>query len=132
MARADFDDVHITGTDIYGLLDRAWGMGGSDWEIGMDVLSGDWAVQDDGAAEEPQFTGLWQRDVSGNAVAVIGVPVPNQDINARMKLTSYAVSQQGAWFGLLARYVDARTQRLGVIVPLPAARLMRTPPLEAP
>ena len=25
-----------------------------------------------------------------------------------MKLTSYAASQQGAWFGLLARYVDAR------------------------
>jgi len=108
MARADFDDVHMTGTDIYGLLDRAWGMGGSDWEIGMDVLSGDWAVLDDGDPENAYQTGLWQRDVSGNAVAVVGVPVPNQDIYARMKLTSYAASQQGAWFGLLARYVDAR------------------------
>ena len=108
MARADFDDVHMTGTDIYPLFEREWGQGGQNYEIGLDVLSGDWAVQDDGDAEEPQFTGLWQRDTSGNAVAVIGVPVPNQDINARMRLTAYAASRQGAWFGLLARYVDAQ------------------------
>ena len=25
LARADFDDVHVTGTDIYALLDREWG-----------------------------------------------------------------------------------------------------------
>ena len=106
MARADFDDVHITGTDIYGLLDRCWSQ--SDYDIGLDVLSGDWAVLDDGDPENSSLTGLWQLDTSGNAVAVIGVPVPNQDINARMKLTSYAASQQGAWFGLIARYVDAR------------------------
>ena len=108
MARADFDDVHITGTDIYPLFEREWGPGGQNYEIGLDVLSGDWAVQDDGDAEEPQFTGLWQRDTSGSAVAVIGVPVPNQDISARMRLTAYAASRQGAWFGLLARYVDAQ------------------------
>ena len=106
MARADFDDVHITGTDIYGLLDRFWSQ--SDYDIGLDVLSGDWAVLDDGDPENSSLTGLWQLDTSGSAVAVIGVPVPNQDINARMKLTSYAASQQGAWFGLIARYVDAR------------------------
>jgi hypothetical protein len=108
MARADFDDIHIRGTDIYSLFERYWGAYGSDYEIGMDVVSGDWAVLDDGDPENSTLTGLWQRDTSGNAVAVIGVPVPNQEINASMKLTSYAASQQGAWFGLLARYVDAR------------------------
>jgi hypothetical protein len=108
MARADFDDVHLTGTDIYSLFERQWGFGGSDYEIGMDVLSGDWAVLDDNDPENSSQTGLWQRDSSGNAVAVIGEPVPNQDITARMNLTSYAASSQGAWFGLLARYVDAR------------------------
>jgi hypothetical protein len=107
MARADFDDVQVTGTDLYALFEREWGYAGSDQEIGMDVLSGDWAVLDDGDPENSALTGLWQRDSSGNAVAVIGVPVPNQDIVARMRLTSYAASAQGAWFGLLARYVDA-------------------------
>jgi hypothetical protein len=108
MARADFDDVHVGGTETYSLFERAWGFSGSDYEFGMDVLSGDWAVLDDGDPENSSLTGLWQRDTSGNAVAVIGVPVQNQEVNARMKLTSYAASQQGAWFGLLARYVDAR------------------------
>jgi hypothetical protein len=108
LARADFDDVHLTGTDIHVLLDREWGQTGSEYEIGMDVLSGDWAVLDDGDPENVSQTGLWQRDASGSAVAVIGVPVPNQDISARMRLTGYAASQQGAWFGVLARYVDAR------------------------
>ena len=108
MARADFDDVHIGGTERYSLFERYWGFAGSDHVIGLDVSSGDWAVLDDNDPENASLTGLWQRDTSGSAVAVIGVPVPNQEINARMKLTSYAASQQGAWFGLLARYVDAR------------------------
>ena len=62
-------------------------------------------VSDD---EESYLDGLAQRDTSGNAVAIIGTPVPNQDINARMRLDAFATSQQGAWFGLLARYIDAR------------------------
>ncbi len=57
---------------------------------------------------ESCLNGLSQRDTSGNAVAVIGTPIPNQEINARIRLDSFAASQQGAWFGLLARYVDAR------------------------
>jgi hypothetical protein len=113
LARADFDDVHVTGTDIYGLFDREWGQ--SDYEMGMEVLSGDWAVLDDNDPENSQLTGLWQRDTSGSAVAVVGLPVPNQDIGARMRLTTYAASQQGAWFGLLARYVDARNHYYATI-----------------
>jgi hypothetical protein len=108
LSRADFDDVHVSGTDPYGLFGRSWGYGGSDYQIDMDVLSGTWEVRTDNDPENESQTGLWQDDTSGSAVAVIGIPVPNQDVNARMKLISFGTSQQGAWFGLLARYVDSR------------------------
>ena len=45
LARADFDDVHVAGTDEYVLLfSREYGFGGSDYESGLDELSGDWEV----------------------------------------------------------------------------------------
>ena len=108
MARADFDDVHVAGTDEYLLFSREYGFGGSDYESGLDELSGDWQVIEVSDGEESYLDGLAQRDSSGNAVAIIGTPVPNQDVNARMRLDAFAASQQGAWFGLLARYIDAR------------------------
>jgi hypothetical protein len=51
---------------------------------------------------------LSQLDTSGSALAFIGTPVENQDVSARVRLDSFAASQQGAWFGLFARYVDPR------------------------
>jgi hypothetical protein len=108
LARADFDDVHVAGTDEYLLFSREWGFGSSTFESGLDELSGDWQVIEVSDSEESYLDGLAQRDTSGNAVAIIGTPVPNQDIYARMRLDAFAASQQGAWFGVLARYVDAR------------------------
>jgi hypothetical protein len=108
LARADFDDVHVAGTDVYLLFDREWGFGGSDYEIGMQELSGDWQVMEVSDDEESYLDGLAQRDTTGSAVAIVGTPVPNQELGARMRLDSYAASGQGAWFGLLARYVDAQ------------------------
>jgi hypothetical protein len=108
LARADFDDVHVTGTDEYLLFSREYGYGGSDDESGMNELSGDWVVLEGGDEENSYLTGLSQRDASGSAVAIIGTPVPNQDVNARMRVDAFAASQTGAWIGLLARYVDAR------------------------
>jgi hypothetical protein len=108
-ARADFDDVHVAGTDAYvPLFTREYGFAGYSSESGLDELSGDWEVTESCDEESCWLNGLSQRDTSGNAVAVIGTPVPNQEINARVRLDSFAASQQGAWFGLLARYVDAR------------------------
>jgi len=108
-ARADFDDVHVAGTDEYvPLFGREYGFAGDDYESGLDELSGDWNIDelcDEGGC---WLEGLAQRDTSGNAVAVIGTPIPNHEINARVRLDSFAASRQGAWFGLLARYVDAR------------------------
>jgi len=108
-ARADFDDVHVAGSDEYvPLFQREYGPAGESYESGLHELSGDWVVQEFCDEEGCSLNGLAQRDTSGNAVAVIGTPIPNQEINARMRLDAFAASQQGAWFGLLARYVDAR------------------------
>ena len=109
LARADFDDVHVAGTDEYvPLFSREYGFTGFSYESGLNELSGDWEVRESCDEESCWLDGLSQLDTRGDAVAVIGTPVPNQDINARVRLDSYAASQQGAWFGLLARYVDAR------------------------
>ncbi|HEY5760148.1 MAG TPA: hypothetical protein VIU34_30205 [Steroidobacter sp.] len=109
LARADFDDVHVAGTDEYvPLFTREYGFGGYSYESGLNELSGVWEVTETCDEESCWLNGLSQRDTSGNAVAVIGTPIPNQEINARVRLDSFATSQQGAWFGLLARYVDAR------------------------
>jgi hypothetical protein len=108
-ARADFDDLHVAGTDEYvPLFTREYGFSSYELESGLDELSGDWEIPESCDSQGCWRTGLYQRDTSGNAVAVIGTPVPNQEINARVRLDAYAASQQGAWFGLLARYVDAR------------------------
>ena len=108
-ARADFDDVHVAATDDYvPLFAREYGFTGSDYESGLDELSGDWNIEERCDEGGCWLMGLAQRDTSGDAVAVVGTPVPNQEINARVRLDSYAPLQQGAWFGLLARYVDAR------------------------
>ena len=108
-ARADFDDVHVAGTDEYvPLFAREYGFTGYSYESGLHELSGDWDIRESCDEENCWLNGLSQRDTSGNAVAVIGTPVPNQEVNARVRLDAFAASSQGAWFGLLARYVDAR------------------------
>ena len=107
MSRADFDDVHVAATDLYGLFHRAWGYSGTDSSRGLDELSGEWQVEEVIDGPESYLTGLEQRDASGNARAVIGTPVPNQQLTARMRVDSFGAAPQSAWVGLLARYVDA-------------------------
>jgi len=107
-ARADFDDMHVAAAEEYGLFFREYGFGSSDNDSGLDELSGTWDVIEVSDGEESYLDGLAQWDSSGSAVAIIGTPVPNQELNARMRLDAFAASQQGAWFGLLARYVDER------------------------
>jgi hypothetical protein len=71
----------------------------------LPTVGGNWQVQLD---EQDYSHRLSQLDTSGSALAFIGTPVENQDVSARVRLDSFGASQQGAWFGLLARYVDAR------------------------
>jgi len=107
LARADFDDLHVAATEPYSLFERRYGITGVDRESGMHELSGTWEVGEGGDEENQFLTGLAQLDASGNAVAIIGTPVANQEINARMRVDAFAPSGTGAWVGLLARYVDA-------------------------
>jgi hypothetical protein len=107
LARADFDDLHVAATEPYSLFERRYGITGVDRESGMHELSGTWEVGEGGDEENQFLTGLAQLDASGNAIAVIGTPVANQDINATMRVDAFAPSGTGAWVGLLARYVDA-------------------------
>ena len=111
LARADFDDVHVAGTDPYLLFSREYGFGGDDYESGLDEISGDWQVIEVSDGEESYLDGLAQRDTSGNAVAIIGTPVPNQDINARMRLDAFAASQTGRLVRL-AGEIHRRAQSL--------------------
>ena len=108
LARADFDDVHVAGTRcVPAVRARVRASAASDYESGLDELSGDWEVLEVSDEEESSLDGLAQRDTSGDALAVIGTPVPNQDIIRAHARRCVRASQQGAWFGLLARYVDA-------------------------
>ena len=90
------------------LFERGYGVTGNDRESGMHELSGTWEIREEGDEEVQYLTGLSQLDASGNAIAVIGTPVANQDINATMRVDAFAPSGTGAWVGLLARYVDAQ------------------------
>jgi len=63
-------------------------------------LGGNWEITGEADPE-----GLSQTDPGVLAFAYNGVPVGDQVIRANIRLGSYAPSA-GAWFGLLARYVD--------------------------
>jgi hypothetical protein len=109
--RADFDDVQVSATDYYPyeLFSREWeGIGGSDRKSDLDEVGGHWQVREVGDEEVQAGSGLEQTDSSGSATAIGGTPVANVDIDTFMRVESFAPSQTGAWFGLLARYIDAR------------------------
>jgi hypothetical protein len=115
LARADFDDVHVAGTDQYLLFERDYGFGGSDYTSDLDELSGNWQVLEVSDEEESYLNGLAQSNTSGDARAVIGTPVANQELTTRMRVDAYNASPSGAWVGLLARYVDANNHYYATI-----------------
>jgi hypothetical protein len=71
----------------------------------MTEVGGNWQVQVDTSGAP---VSLSQTDASGSALAFIGTPVENQEIFSVARVDSYGSSQTGAWFGFLARYVDAQ------------------------
>jgi hypothetical protein len=110
-ARADFDDVHVASTGKHGLFSRDWGYWGNDWEVDLTTVGGDWQVPYQEAEEEEgdgYRLGLKQLDLSGDARAFIGTPVANVDMATNVRLDAFGAAPRSAWFGLLARYVDAR------------------------
>jgi hypothetical protein len=104
-ARADFDNVFAAPTSSYTLASMDFsdpnGSGkpftteGGKWEL----------VEQDNYPD----VAFGQTSTEGNARAWIGTPTGDQVVHTKAKLASYASSSQGAWFGLLARWVDART-----------------------
>jgi hypothetical protein len=110
LARSDFNNVLVSPTDqYYPLFSRIYGRDGYDAESGLQELSGTWTnryVCED--EDHCRYSGLSQTDTSGNAFAVNSTALTSQAIGAIVRLDAHAPSQQGAWFGLLARFVDER------------------------
>jgi len=101
-ARADFDNVYASPTRPINLNYNDWvfywyGYGRPFTEIG-----GTWYIT---GQNEPE--GLSQTTTTGLALAVNGVATDDQEITAHIRLDSFA-TPSGAWFGLLARYLDER------------------------
>jgi len=104
-ARADFDNVYASPTAPFNLtfrdfhdipLARPFTQQGGHWDFSEIPGSG-------------ELAGWAQFDTSGDARAFIGTPTDDQSINARVRLDVFNSSPAGAWFGLLARYVNAGT-----------------------
>jgi hypothetical protein len=105
-ARADFDNVYASPTAPYNLAYKDY----------TDVFDpgrpftregGTWDFSELPGSSE--LAGLSQFSTAGDARAYIGTPTNDQSVEARVRLDTYNSSPQGAWFGLLARFVDART-----------------------
>ena len=105
-ARADFDDVHVAATpEAVILLEKDYLKDGGDNTRPMTEVGGNWQVQQN---ESGDPVALSQTDAGGDARSFTGTPVENQEITSVARLDAYGSSQTGAWFGFLARYVDAR------------------------
>ena len=104
-ARADFDDVHVAATNPMSLLTKNYAAFGSIRGREFTEIGGNWEILLD---EEGNHQALAQLNANGNALAVIGIPVANQQITSVARIGSFNSSQTSSWFGLLARYVDSR------------------------
>ncbi len=100
-ARADFDNLYVSPTQERSLFAKGYS-GSPDFGRPFTRIGGTWI--------EPSAGGqhLKQTDTDGLALAIAGVPVTDQRVVASMRLDSYGSTQSAPWFGLLARYVDAR------------------------
>ena len=110
--RADFDDVRFTATDPITLAVKDADSYGFDFGRPFTERGGNWQVQQ---GEEGEAIAVSQLDVGGYALATLGTPVESQDITSAVRLDAFGGSDQAAWFGLLARYVDASTYYYAVI-----------------
>jgi hypothetical protein len=103
-ARADFDNVYVGSTAPFNVARKDF----SGFENGRDFTyqGGTWELIDQPGL--PEDVAFGQTSTAGDARAFVGATLADQEIRARMRLESYGASPNGAWFGLLARYIDAR------------------------
>ncbi|HEU5134519.1 MAG TPA: hypothetical protein VFU13_05185 [Steroidobacteraceae bacterium] len=99
-ARADFDNVYASPTAPLNVNFNDWVFYWFGFGRPFTELGGQWEIT---GQQDPE--GMSQTTTTGLALAYNGVATENQVITANMRLDSFA-APSGAWFGLLARYVD--------------------------
>lgn len=104
-ARADFDNVFAGSTLGYTMASMDFG-DLNDAGKPFTTAGGHWTWVEQNGDPDVAFG---QTSTAGNARAWIGTPTGDQVVHAKAKLESYGSSSQGAWFGVLARWVDTRT-----------------------
>jgi hypothetical protein len=109
-ATADFDDVHVSATPDLQLLRNLYVPDGdfvlNDDDVSpFDTIGGDWQLRHD---SNGFLDGFQQLDSSRSALAFIGGPVRNQEIDVFVQIDSVS-SQNEAWVGVLGRYVNQGT-----------------------
>ncbi len=100
-ARADFDNVYASPTAPLNVNFNDWVFYWYGFGRPFTELGGNWEIT---GQDDPE--GMSQTTTTDLALAYNGVATENQVIRSNIRLDSFAGSQSGAWFGLLARYVD--------------------------
>lgn len=105
-AAADFDNVHVSGTEPFTLLYKDYSRTGPIEGQDFTYKNGNWQ-------ELPDYSGaqdyaLAQTSPNGTALATIGVPVKNQQVYSIVRLDAFNSATTGGWYGLVARYQDAQ------------------------
>jgi hypothetical protein len=96
-ALAAFDNLYVTPTASTPLMSRHYVE--DDAGRPFKIVGGNW---------HESMIGFQQSDTNGNAFAVTGTPTDNQAVVVTAALDSFATTDPVAWFGVVARYVDAR------------------------
>ena len=105
-AAADFDNVHVAATEPFTLLEKDYSRTGPINGQDFKIKGGNWQVLPDQGSND---SGLAQTNPNvGTALATIGVPVENQEIDSDVRLDSFNSADTGAWYGFVARYQDAQ------------------------
>jgi len=102
-ARADFDDVTFTATEEIHLASKDADIYGIDHGQPFNERGGNWQFLED---NDGYRYAISQDDTSGYALATVGTPVASQHIGLLVRVDSFGSSDQGAWVGILGRYVD--------------------------
>lgn len=102
-ARADFDNLHVSPTQERSLFFKGY-TGSPEFGRPFTRTGGTWIEPPPGVTDHY----LKQTNTGGLALAIAGVPVTDQRVVASIRLDSYGSTEPVPWFGLLARYVDAR------------------------
>jgi hypothetical protein len=98
-ARADFDNLVAASTGGFIVLDD---LPNNSLDRPFTLQGGQWAYD-----SSSEFQGFRQTDTSGQAFAVQGPAMQDQSVAVSVRLDEFATTNPVAWYGVLARFVDA-------------------------